>query len=189
MGSEMCIRDRIDTDVEHGASWIVRAHFYDSNGKRVGLKNTAAGSLNGDPTTAWQQVGGRLTVPSTATQMDIRLFAYHMSGWIAYDDVSLVKVGTTTNLVTNPSFESGTTGWRTYKSSDFPATGSFASASMMEAASTSATRTSKLDMARHFQPTGNSLAGRSRRQPTQQRRGLTCTCTTRRVGLPMMTFR
>jgi RHS repeat-associated protein len=46
---------------------------------------------------------------------------YMSTGWVAYDNVDLKKVGTSTNLVTNPGFEDAA-GWSEWRSSSYPGT-------------------------------------------------------------------
>jgi RHS repeat-associated protein len=48
--------------------------------------------------------------PPEAATVRIFLFNYMTVGWVAFDDVSLVKAGSSTNLVQNPGFE-GSSGW------------------------------------------------------------------------------
>jgi hypothetical protein len=58
-------------------------------------------------TTTWQYSGGRFTTPAGTAKVRINLYSYMTSGWVAFDDLSLKQVGSSTNLAPNPGFESG----------------------------------------------------------------------------------
>jgi hypothetical protein len=79
--------------------------FYDAGGGLISQQDAASG-LPGTVSTTWQQKGGTITTPSNAAGLRIQLYNYINSGWVAYDDVSLKQVGSGTNLVSNPGFES-----------------------------------------------------------------------------------
>ncbi len=116
------VRGELDPDDSHGG-WIIRACFYNSSGAYLSYQDMASGGAGSlDPT--WQQKGGRLTTPANAATVRIDLYNYMNSGWVAYDDASLVKVGTSTNLVPNPGFETGA-GWSEVRAAQYPGTSFF----------------------------------------------------------------
>ena len=119
------VRGELDADDSHG-TWEIRAAFYENVGQQVEyyelieevtVDSGGAGTLS----TTWQQKGGQINVPRNADVLRIRLVNTQNSGWAAFDDVSL-KLGAGANLVTNPGFESGTSGWTEVGDTDFPAT-------------------------------------------------------------------
>ena len=84
------VRGELDAEDSFG-SWKLRVVFYDSAGGINGMSvvdvdGGAAGSLN----TTWGQHGGRFTTPDGASYVRLRLFSYLNTGWVAFDDVSLV---------------------------------------------------------------------------------------------------
>jgi RHS repeat-associated protein len=113
------VRGELDPDDSTG-QWIVRAHFYNSSGTLLSSQDPAAGSP-GTLTPTWQQQGGRITTPANTATLRISLYNYMNSGWVAYDDVSLKQVGTSTNLAPNPGFESSSN-WTAIITTGFPAT-------------------------------------------------------------------
>ncbi len=99
------MRGENDAD-DSGGYWLIRAYFYTSGGASIGYIDAATGG-GGTINTTWAQKGNRITSPSTAAKMQIQLYFYMASGWVAYDDVSLMKLGDPTELVVNGEFESG----------------------------------------------------------------------------------
>jgi hypothetical protein len=113
------VRGELDPE-DSGGQWTIRAYFYNSSGGQISYTDAAkgvAGTLN----TTWQSKGGRITTPAGTVKLRIRLYNYSNSGWVAYDDVSLKRVGSGTNLAPNPGFESSS-GWTEKPSSVFPGT-------------------------------------------------------------------
>jgi RHS repeat-associated protein len=98
------VRGALDPSVTAG-TWILRARYFDAAGNYISISNIADSS---PLTTTWQRFGGRFTPPANAAKIQIQLYNYMSSGWVAFDDVSLVKVGGNgANLVLNPGFETG----------------------------------------------------------------------------------
>ena len=90
------------------SGWLIRAYWYRADGSSISYTNAQySGAVPG----SWTQKGGRVTAPSDAATVKLSLWMYGATGWVAYDDVSFVKAGTSTNLAPNPGFESGKTGW------------------------------------------------------------------------------
>jgi hypothetical protein len=112
-------RGAIDPD-DSLSGGLVRAQFYDSGGASIGYQD-AVSIAPGSLTTTWQRAGGRVTAPAGAVTARIVLYLYQASGWIAYDDVEMVRVGQTTNLVADPGFDLGT-GWTSGPASFAPGT-------------------------------------------------------------------
>jgi hypothetical protein len=91
------VRGELDAEDSEGGGWLIRAYYYDSGDNYISYQNSAtgaAGSLN----TTWQYLGGRITTPANAAKMRIQLFEYMSSGWVAYDDIYLRKVGNYTQV-------------------------------------------------------------------------------------------
>ena len=118
------LRGELDTEDSESGGWIVRAMFYDANNTALPSPNQYANAASGSAgslTTTWTQKGGQIKTPANAAFVRVRLYNYYNSGWAAFDDVSLVKVGTSTNLAANPGFESSGS-WTEVRNSSFPAT-------------------------------------------------------------------
>ncbi|MCP4424035.1 MAG: hypothetical protein GY803_06060, partial [Chloroflexi bacterium] len=114
------VRGELDGDTTVGG-WVVRAMFYDANGADLGTYQNADSGGSAEISTTWQQKGGSITVPSNATQIRIRLLNYMSSGWVAFDDVSLIEVGGGSNLVANDGFETADN-WTERTDSNWPGT-------------------------------------------------------------------
>ena len=103
------MRGQIDPDDSRGATgaaWIVRVYFYNSSGSGLSSVDVASGGPV-DLSTTWSQKGGQVTAPAGAATAKVQLYFYNGQGWVAYDDISMVDVAyPSTNLVTNPGFES-----------------------------------------------------------------------------------
>ncbi|GIK54422.1 MAG: hypothetical protein HND44_05445 [Chloroflexi bacterium] len=100
------VRGKLDPGVDTGVSeWIMRVLFYNSSSGSLGSLDVDSGNP-GTLSTGWQQEGGRFTTPSNTASVRIDLHNYLNSGWVAFDDVSFIKVGTGTNLAPNYGFES-----------------------------------------------------------------------------------
>jgi len=98
------LRGELDDALGQGG-WLVRATFYNSSNTQISYTNIASGS-GSTLTTVWAQSSGTVTTPVGTTSLKIQLYNQQASGWVAFDDISVIKVGTTANLVTNPGFES-----------------------------------------------------------------------------------
>jgi len=96
------VRGEIDTDDSQG-NWLVRVHYYRSDNSKIKHENATVGPAI---STSWQRKGKRITTPAGTAKVRIELFNYMNTGWVAFDDVELKKVGNSTNLVPNPGFES-----------------------------------------------------------------------------------
>jgi len=113
------VRGELDPDDSHG-QWGIRACFQ-GGGVDMGCQDIVSGAA-GTLSTTWEQKAALFTPPIGATEVRIRLYNEFNSGWIAFDDISLTEVGDSTNLIPNPGFESGTTGWSENASPEFPGT-------------------------------------------------------------------
>jgi hypothetical protein len=132
------VRGVQDTDEDmHGA--MIKVLFKNASGVALSSVNTSTffGTLPSD----WTQVSGGFTTPSDCTQIEIRLIFMMGSGWVAFDDVSVVPIDekTPSPIVPDAGFESGgqwqgivvqpyasTTLWRGSWGPGEPHTGSFA---------------------------------------------------------------
>ena len=94
------VKGLIDTEASEG-TWIIQAVYYNSSQGYISELTATSGGA-GTINTTWQQKGNRITTPSGAEWLKIRLYYRLNSGWASFDDVSLKRVGYTTNLVTNP---------------------------------------------------------------------------------------
>ena len=68
----------------------MRVIFFDSNNNVISTLDVATCETQFG---SWQQYGGRFTTPANTANMKIDLYSYMTSGWVAFDDVSLVQVG------------------------------------------------------------------------------------------------
>jgi YD repeat-containing protein len=131
------VRGRLDPEDSNG-SWIIRAYYYNSSGGAISYQDIASGGPTSVSTT-WQERGGRITTPANIATLRIQLYNYMNSGWVAFDDVRLNPIGSGTNLVANPVFESssnwsgithsafpGTSIWRSTQATAAPRSGSYA---------------------------------------------------------------
>jgi len=117
------IRGEADTDDGQGQDWALRARFYDGGGALVSSADVASGDGSGLPAT-FTEYGDTVVVPQGAVTARVELAFEQATGWIAFDDVALMGSGGSgggDNLVPNPGFENGTTGW--IEVADDPATG------------------------------------------------------------------
>jgi hypothetical protein len=96
------VRGRIDPDDSSGA-WIIRARFYNSSGGYIGYQDAAAGGP-GTLTAIWQRRGGRITTPTGTAALCIDLYNHSNSGWVAFDDVMLTAVTTSTATIRCSSY-------------------------------------------------------------------------------------
>jgi YD repeat-containing protein len=85
------VRGAVDPD-DSANGLLVRAFFYDGDGRYVGYRNAFHDPSGTFPTSEWQRVGGRITVPPVAATARVVLYDYHSCGWIAFDDVELRRV-------------------------------------------------------------------------------------------------
>ncbi|MBA3532409.1 MAG: hypothetical protein H0T73_10850, partial [Ardenticatenales bacterium] len=86
------LRGQGDPDTGAYATWAVRATFYNSAGASVGTLDAATGTL-ASLTTTWSRKGSALIAPATATEVMVELIGGTGSGWLAFDDVSLIATG------------------------------------------------------------------------------------------------
>jgi RHS repeat-associated protein len=113
------VKGEIDGDDSNGA-WIIRAVYYNSSGGAISYQNAANGGP-GTITNTYAQKGGRVTTPANTATMRIQLQDYHNSGWVTYDDVTLIQVGYSTNLAPNPGFETSSN-WTANAVGGYPGT-------------------------------------------------------------------
>ena len=83
----------IDSTVSN-CGWILRAVFLDQNNNTISYTNVI---FSQSITTTYQSYGGQITTPANAVGVRIQLFSFLTTGWIAFDDVSLVEVNTNTS--------------------------------------------------------------------------------------------
>ncbi|MCP4427600.1 MAG: hypothetical protein GY803_24215, partial [Chloroflexi bacterium] len=112
------VRGKLDPDTSLDKPYKIVAAYYDDNDTFISSETAASDGLE----ESWQYRGGDIKTPVNATKLSIRLYNAYGSGWVAYDEVSLTKVGELTNLAPNPSFEDGATGWNEMSHNKFPAT-------------------------------------------------------------------
>ncbi len=120
------VRGELDgKDTDYG-SWKIELCAYKSDGTSISpcVSTSGLGGGPGSINTTWAQKSGTVTTPADAAFVKFRPFLFIGSGWVAYDDVSLVKAGTTTNLLPDPGFETGS-GWTESRDGRFPNTGIF----------------------------------------------------------------
>ena len=112
------LRRKIDPDVMAGGYGFT-VWFYDASGKRIGyrgLYSHATGSAEWD---TMVRVLESDDIPATTEKMIVGFMFYNGSGIINLDNFSVVRSDTSpqsANLVTNPSFENGMTGWTSWSS-------------------------------------------------------------------------
>ena len=70
--------------------WLIRAWYYDANTAYLGYQDVDS-AYGGYSSANWQQEGGQLTLPQGTAQVAIQLYNHESSGWVAFDDVSLVR--------------------------------------------------------------------------------------------------
>jgi hypothetical protein len=85
------VRGAVDPD-DSANGLLVRAFFYDGDGRYVGYRNAFHDPSGTFPTSEWQRVAGRITGPPEAATARVVLYNYHSCGWIAFDDVELRRV-------------------------------------------------------------------------------------------------
>lgn len=112
-------------DTDYG-SWKIELCAYKSDGTSISpcVSTSGLGGGPGSINTTWAQKSGTVTTPADAAFVKFRPYLFISSGWVAYDDVSLVKAGTSTNLLPDPGFETGS-GWTESRDGRFPNTGIF----------------------------------------------------------------
>ncbi|MCP4421612.1 MAG: LamG domain-containing protein, partial [Chloroflexi bacterium] len=116
------VRGELD-DVGSSGSLLLLLCFYNASEESINTPNCESVASR-DPNNLdenWEEVGGTVTTPAGTAYVKVKLLLHQANGWVAFDDVTLLKNGTGSNLVTNPSFEDGT-GWTTKISSAFPGT-------------------------------------------------------------------
>jgi hypothetical protein len=88
------VRGKLDAD-DSAPSFHLRLHFYDGSGTVIPYEsghNAYSGSperLDG----VWRYTGGRVTAPANAATAQILLLSHYNTGWLAFDDVLLTRVG------------------------------------------------------------------------------------------------
>ena len=125
------VRGELDSEDSEGC-WSVQVYFYSSTNALLQLPVDAVKGCNGSISAAWKTADlandgtedgdGLVTVPAGAVKMRVYLVNYHNSGWVAFDDVSVIRVSPSmsTNLISDPGFEGN--GWSGEAGPNFPAT-------------------------------------------------------------------
>ncbi len=108
------VRGLVDAESSLGNNWIIRVLWFDSQDNYLSYTNAKNGP-GSDLTTTWQQKGGRVTAPQNAAKAAIDLYMYNATGWVAYDDISVVPATGGANLLADPGFENGND-WTSYVS-------------------------------------------------------------------------
>jgi len=84
------VRGEVDAD-DSAHNYQVRIMFYDSNSSYLGYQDAYGGA----PDTInmnWQLKGGQVTTPANTCKVRVELRVQMITGWVAFDDVSLIKV-------------------------------------------------------------------------------------------------
>ncbi len=105
------IRGLVDADSSYSNNWLIRAQWFDAQGY-LSYSNVQYGP-GSQLTTSWQHKGGRVTAPTGATSVAVDLYVYNATGWVAFDDVTMVPAAGGSNMVQTPGFETGNN-WTTY---------------------------------------------------------------------------
>lgn len=99
------LRGEIGTDGSpETGGWQVRVRFFDANHDEIiGGAITAASGGPGSLNTDWRQEGELFMNPAGAVEASVELVSHLTSGWVAFDDVALVR-----QLSTEKYYYSGT---------------------------------------------------------------------------------
>jgi hypothetical protein len=81
------VRGALDAD-DNSDRWYVRAVWYDVNDTYLSYTDADSGG-SGSLTTTWTQQGGRVTAPANAAYLRLQLRVQMISGWAAFDDVTV----------------------------------------------------------------------------------------------------
>jgi hypothetical protein len=85
---------RGEMDESSFGGWIIRAFFYDSNKQALSpawQNATACTGSAGCLSTTWTEKTGTVDAPAGTAYIKLRLYFYMAGGWVAYDDVEIVK--------------------------------------------------------------------------------------------------
>ncbi|MCP4664657.1 MAG: hypothetical protein GY856_55445 [bacterium] len=98
---------------------LMRVTFYNSSNSKISHVD-----VHGDSAfhaASWEQRGGRFTTPAGTATVKVALYNYLSTGWIAFDDVELVRVGGGGgNLVSDSGFELDDGTWSERPYGSFP---------------------------------------------------------------------
>jgi len=112
------LRGELDTgDSQQGVK--VRVHFLDASNAQISVADVY-NELSSLPTD-WTKVEGQVTPPAGTAKIQVSLWFYMASGWVAFDDVYLGHFKEQVNLLTEPGFESAS-GWTPVTIAGWPAT-------------------------------------------------------------------
>jgi hypothetical protein len=98
-------RGEVDGLGSYSRDWQVWVHWHGEGGGSLSYIQVDWGTYTTLSTT-WDEKGGTVTSPSNAVQAAVELRMENAHGWVAWDDVSMIEDGGSTNLVLNPGFES-----------------------------------------------------------------------------------
>jgi|GEM_PF-1068994 len=90
---------------QSSGGFIMRVNAYDADGQYLSYTDLAASYLGNTLTPAWQQLVHTYTPPAGAAYIRVLLYNHRASGWVAFDELSVKKTGTTTELLSDPGFE------------------------------------------------------------------------------------
>ncbi|MCG2783910.1 MAG: hypothetical protein L6461_02280 [Anaerolineae bacterium] len=102
------VRGELD-DTQGMAGWFLRVAFYNIGGQPISYLDAASGT-GSTLLTTWAQKSGMVTSPANAVSARVFLCNHLTSGWVAFDDISFKQSNTTTELLSDTGFETGT-GW------------------------------------------------------------------------------
>jgi hypothetical protein len=112
------LRGELDTcDSQQGVK--VRVHFLDASNAQISVADVY-NELSSLPTD-WTKVEGQVTPPAGTAKIQVSLWFYMASGWVAFDDVYLGHFKEQVNLLTEPGFESAS-GWTPVTIAGWPGT-------------------------------------------------------------------
>ncbi|MFN8446855.1 MAG: RHS repeat-associated core domain-containing protein [Caldilineaceae bacterium] len=114
------VRGQIDREAM-GGELIFKSYFYNGTTLLSTLDKVIPSSTVLS-STGWINVSNRITTPVNTTSMKVEIHNGMFNGWIAYDDLTLKQVGSSTNLLSDPGFENATSGWTANLLSEFPTT-------------------------------------------------------------------
>jgi hypothetical protein len=112
------LKGELDTDdSQQGVK--VRVHFLDARNAQISVADVY-NEISSLPTD-WTKVEGQVTPPAGTAKIQVSLWFYMASGWVAFDDVYLGHFKEQVNLLTEPGFESAS-GWTPVTIAGWPGT-------------------------------------------------------------------
>ncbi len=112
------IKGEMDTDGSDGCFYI-QVHFFQNEAY---LETDNVVNCSNTISSSWQQYGGVAIAPGNANKLQVALWSVRNSGWVAFDDVTVIDTTDQTNIMVNGGFETATD-WSTWARSEYPATG------------------------------------------------------------------